>query len=187
MSLTNNDIIFLTGASGLIGSHIAEYFSQQGYSVTCGIRRKNAPDFLNTLPVKLVYADITDVDSLIKAAKGASVVIHTAGKVSDWGKWQDFYDSNVTGTRNVLEACQVNGISRVILTGSISCFGEENCIIAKNEQSPQNPRYPYFLEKIWPSGMNFYRISKSIAAKEAKEFSALNKLNVTIIHPVWVY
>lgn len=187
MGQKNHNMIFLTGATGFIGSHIAELFSGEGYRVTCGIRRKEPTDFLKTLPVNTIYTDITDIDSLIKAMKGASVVIHTAGKVSDWGKWQDFYDLNVTGTKNVLEACRINGIGRIILTGSISCFGEENCMTAKNEQSPHQPRYPYFLENIWPSGMNFYRISKSIAAKEAEEFSKLNQLNVTIIHPSWVY
>jgi len=187
MNFANDDIIFLTGASGFIGSHLAEYFSLQGYQVICGIRQKDAPYFLQSLPVKLVNADLTDLESLIQATKGVSVVIHTAGKVSDWGKWQDFYDANVTGTRNVLEACQINGIKRIITTGSVSCFGEENCLTPKDEQSPHNPRYPYFLENTWPSGMNYYRISKSMAAKETEEFAIKHHLNVTIIHPVWVY
>ena len=109
------------------------------------------------------------------------------GKVTDWGQWQDFYDANVVGTRNVLMACQTNGIKRIITTGSVSCFGEEDCLNPKNEQSPHNPRYPYFLEDTWPSGMNYYRISKSMAAKETEEFTIKHHLNVTIIHPVWVY
>jgi len=187
MSLNNDDIIFLTGARGFIGSHLAEYFSKQGYQVVCGIRQKNATDFLKTLPVKLVYTDVTDLDSVIQATKGVSIVIHTAGKVTDWGKWQDFYDTNVTGTRNVLVACQTNSIRQIITTGSVSCFGEEDCEIPKDEQSPHNPRYPYFLEDTWPSGMNHYRISKSMAAKETEEFAIKHNLNVTVIHPVWVY
>ncbi len=180
-------MIFLTGATGFIGSHLAEYFSTHGFQVVCGIRQKNEPYFLQTLPVKLVHADLTDLESLIQATKGASVVIHTAGKVSDWGKWQEFYDANVTGTNNVLMACKTNHVNRIITTGSVSCFGEENCKIPKNEQSPHHPQYPYFLEKIWPSGMNYYRISKSIAAKETEEFALKHQLNATVIHPVWVY
>lgn len=186
MNLVTDDIIFLTGAIGFIGSHLAEYFTSQGYQVVCGIR-KNASDFLKSLPVKLITADITDLDSLLQATKGATVVIHAAGKVADWGKWQDFYDANVAGTRNVLMACQTNGIKRIITTGSVSCFGEEDCVSPKDEQSPHNPRYPYFLEDTWPSGMNYYRISKSMAAKETEEFAIKHHLNVTIIHPVWVY
>lgn len=187
MSLVNDDIIFLTGASGFIGSHLAEYFSTLGYQVVCGIRQKSAPEFLHTLPVKLVHADVTDLGSIIQATKGASVVIHAAGKVTDWGKWQDFYDANVAGTRNVLMACQTNGIRQIITTGSVSCFGEEDCVIPKNEQSPHNPRYPYCCEQIWPSAMNYYRISKSMAAKETEEFAIKHHLNVTVIHPVWVF
>ncbi|MBA4409322.1 MAG: NAD-dependent epimerase/dehydratase family protein [Bacteroidota bacterium] len=187
MNLTTDDIIFLTGANGFIGSHLAEYFSMQGYQVVCGIRQKSTPHFLQTLPVKLEYADITDLDSLILATKGASVVIHDAGKVTDWGQWQDFYDTNVTGTRNVLMACLTNNIKRIITTGSVSCYGEEDCEIPKDEQSPHNPRYPYFLDQVWPSGMNHYRISKTIAVKETGEFAIKHNLNVTVIQPVWVY
>ena len=187
MNLTSNDIIFLTGATGFIGSHLAEYFSKQGYQVVCGIRQKIAPKFLQSLPIKLVYTDITDLDSIIQATKNASVVIHAAGKVTDWGKWEDFYQANVTGTMNVLAACAANGIKRTIITGSVSCFGEEDFEIPKDEQSPHNPRYPYFLEKIWPSALNHYRVSKSMAAQEAEKFAGENNLNVTVIHPVWVY
>jgi nucleoside-diphosphate-sugar epimerase len=187
MNLTKNDIIFVTGATGLVGSHIAEYFSQQGFQVICCVREKSDTSFLKTLPVKLRFADVTDIESIVNATKGVSVVIHTAGKVSDWGKWQDFYNVNVTGTKNVLKACLENGINRIITTGSVSCFGEENSTILKNEQSPHNPRYPYFLDKIWPSGMNHYRVSKSIAAKETEEFANQHNLNFTIIHPVWIY
>lgn len=187
MDSQNNNSIFLTGATGLIGSHIAEHFAEKGFQITCGMETSDAPDFLKALPVKLVDASITNPHSLTKAMKGASTVIHTAGKVNDWGDWESFYNLNILGTRNVLQSCLANGIKKIILTGSISCFGEETCSFAKNEQSPHKPKYPYFLEKIWPSGMNYYRVSKSIEAKEAREFSMSKKLNVTIIHPVWVY
>jgi nucleoside-diphosphate-sugar epimerase len=187
MTLTKNDIIFVTGATGLVGSHVAEYFSQQGFHVICGVRKNSVTDFLKTLPVELRFADVTDPDSLINSMKGVSVVIHSAGKVSDWGKWQDFYNVNVIGTKNVLKACLANGINRIITTGSVSCFGEENNAVLKNEQSSHNPRHPYFLDKIWPSGMNHYRVSKSIASKETEEFAIQHNLNLTIIHPVWVY
>lgn len=187
MKLTDNDSIFLTGATGFIGSHVAEYLSGQGFRLVCGVRENSNTDFLKTLQVEQRFADITDPNSLIQAMKGCSTVIHTAGKVSDWGKFQDFYEVNVVGTRNVLNACRTNGIKQVITTGSVSCFGEENCLILKDEQSPHNPRYAYFLENIWPSGMNFYRISKSMAVKETEEFAFRNNMNITVLHPVWVY
>jgi len=187
MKLTDNDSIFLTGATGFIGSHVAEFLSGQGFYLVCGVRANSNTNFLKTLHVELKTADITEPDSLIQAMKGCSVVIHTAGKVTDWGKFQDFYNVNVVGTRNVLNTCKANGIKQVITTGSVSCFGEENCLTLKDEQWPHNPRYPYFLEKIWPSGMNFYRISKSMAAKEIEEFAFRNNKNITVLHPVWVF
>lgn len=187
MKLTDRDRIFVTGATGFIGSHVAEFFSVKGFHLVCGVRKNSNTDFLKTLPVELKYADVTEPDSLIQAMKGCSVVIHTAGKVSDWGKFQDFYNVNVAGVRNVLNACLANNIRQVVTTGSVSCFGEENCTTVKDEQSPHKPRYPYFLEKIWPSGMNFYRISKSMAVKETEEFAFRNNMNITVLQPVWVY
>ncbi len=179
--------VFLTGATGFIGSHVAEYISGHGYRVICGVRKSCNLGFLNTLPVELKYIDLSDADSLAEAMQGASAVIHTAGKVSDWGKWQDFYDANVDGTKNVLIASLLNNIDRIIITGSVSCFGEENYRQLKDEESPQNPRYPYFLDSVWPSGMNYYRMTKSIAIEEAEEFALEHELNLTVIHPVWVY
>lgn len=179
--------LFVTGATGLIGSHVAERFATQGYRVVCGARAGSNLDFLKSLPVDICEADITDPDSLIRATRGMSAVIHTAGRASDWGRWNDFYLTNVQGTLNVLGACVENGISRVIVTGSVSCFGEEDCRVPKDEESPHHPRYPYFLERVWPSGMNRYRISKSNAVTEAEAFARRHALDLTVIHPVWVY
>lgn len=187
MKLTDKDTIFVTGATGFIGSHVAEYLSEQGFQLVCGVRKSSNTNFLKTLPVELKYADLTDPDSLTQAMKGCGTVIHTAGKVSDWGKFQDFYNVNVAGTRNVLVACRTNKIRHIITTGSVSCYGEENCPGAKDEQSPHNPRYPYFLEPVWPSGMNYYRVSKTMAVKASEEFAWRNSMNITVLHPVWVF
>ncbi|NUN10768.1 MAG: NAD-dependent epimerase/dehydratase family protein [Ignavibacteriaceae bacterium] len=180
--------VLITGASGLIGSHIAEYFSGEGIDVTALARRESNTDFLKSIGVKIIYGDITDTEMLYDLFDGGyDFVIHTAAKVSDLGEYDDFYLTNVTGTLNVLKAAHKNNIENVIVTGSISCFGEEHSEKIKDETSGYNPHYPYFLDKIFPSPFNYYRDSKVEACIKAIEFAEAYSLSLAVIHPGWVY
>jgi len=128
--------ILLTGATGLTGSHIAEYFAGMGTDVTCLVRKGSNTRLLDSLNLPIIYGDITDKESLKNSFNNKfDYIIHTAAKVSDWGKYDDFYKINVTGTLNVLEAAFINGIRNVIITGSISCYGEESSTEIKYENS----------------------------------------------------
>jgi len=179
--------VFITGANGLIGSHITEYFSDMKISLVCGVRKSADISHISNLPVEVRYIDIRHLDSLITSFNDCDFVIHTAGLTNDWSKYRDTYETNVVGTLNVLRACKINGIKNVIITGSIASYGEENSIIIKDENSPFKPRQHYFLEKLIPSRMNFYRISKAECTRQATDFGSKNNLNITIIEPVWVY
>lgn len=118
---------------------------------------------------------------------GVDTVIHTAGKSTDWGSREDFYRNNVIGTMNVLTACRDAGIRNLIITGSISSYGEEDCPVTKSESSPSNSHYPYFLDKWFPSAMNYYRDTKAELTLQAVKFAEENKLHLTVLEPAWVY
>lgn len=164
--------IVITGGNGFIGSHISEYFARQGEEVFHPSSKE---------------LDVRDKETLMKAFKGADTVIHNAAKAADWGRYRDFYEVNVLGTRNVLHACLKNRVKQVIMTGSCSVFGEEHHVAAKDEESPRNSHYNYAFDRIFPCGMNYYRDTKRIAAVKAAEFAAGRRMNLTILHPVWVY
>lgn len=179
--------VILTGASGFIGSHVAEYFCGKGVYPVCLVRSESNTDFLRTLPVEIVYGDITNPVDVLHACDGAGCVIHTAGKVSDWGSYDNFYQVNVGGTLNVIDAAIKAGIRDVIITGSNSCYGEEPSREIKTEASPYRSHYRYFLDRYFPSALNFYRDTKALANQAAKEHAAHHNVNLTIIEPVWVY
>lgn len=179
--------VLLTGATGFIGSHVAELFSQQNIPAKCLVRCSSDTSFLKQLKVELVCGDITQIDSIKSFLCDVDFAVHIAGKSSDWGKYQDFYQANVIGTLNLLQACKSANVNNVVITGSISSYGEEDCRAVKNENSPYNSHYPYFLDKIFPSAMNFYRDSKAMLTKKASEFAAENNMNLTVIEPAWVY
>lgn len=164
--------IVITGGNGFIGSHITEYLLGQGETVIHPSSKE---------------LNILDKEALLEAFKGADTVIHNAAKAADWGSFQEFYQVNVLGTRNVLHACLKNRVRQVIMTGSCSVFGEEHHVAAKNEDSPRNSHYPYLFDRVFPCGMNYYRDTKRIAAVKAADFAARHRMNLTILHPVWVY
>ncbi|HOH79399.1 MAG TPA: NAD-dependent epimerase/dehydratase family protein [Candidatus Cloacimonadota bacterium] len=179
--------LLLTGASGLVGSHIAELFAHEGIPFKCLVRPQSDVSFLKQLQAETVEGDITSISSVQNALDGVDCVIHAAGKASDWGRYRDFYTANVVGTMNVLRACKEAGIANIIITGSISSYGEEDSQVIKNEDSPHKSHYPYFLDGLFPSAMNYYRDSKALLSQRAAHYAAEHKLNLSILEPAWVY
>jgi len=179
--------IIITGGNGFIGSHIVEAFCRHGYDISCLVRPSADISAINHLPVKIIHGDITDFSGLSELFMGFDHVIHNAALVSDWGSSESFHQANVEGSENVLRACGVNGINDIIMTGTISAYGEEDCLTIKNETSALNPHYPYFLHTIFPSAMNHYRDSKTFAVRRAVRFAEEHHMNLTVLEPVWVY
>lgn len=181
------DTVLLTGATGFIGSHVLEVLIGAGMRVAALVRPSANASATRALGAEIRSGDICDLPSVRAAARGCAIVIHTAGRVGDWGPWETFQQTNVMGTLNVLEACRLEDIPQVILTGSISSYGEEDSQEVKDESSPYNSHYPYFLDRLFPSGMNRYRDSKAQATREALAFARDHRLNVTLLEPAWVY
>lgn len=179
--------ILITGGAGFIGSHVSEYFCNKKINLNCLVKESTDLKYIKHLPVNFIHGDIRNLSSLVSLLNYMDCVIHIAGYAKDWGKYKDFYDTNVTGTLNILRACKANEIKNIIITGSISSYGEEDSIEVKTENSPFNSHYKYFLDWIFPCKMNFYRDTKAIATKEALRYAQENNLNLTIIEPTWVY
>lgn len=185
--MDNDANILVTGASGLVGGHIAHYFSRHENNVHCLVRKGSNIDFIRDLPVKIIYGDITDLAGLTTLFKGMDQIIHTAAKVADWGEYADFYRTNVTGTLNVMEAAFRNNIRDVISTGSVSSYGEENSSVRKDESFGFRCHYPYAFDRILPSGMNHYRDTKAESTRQSMAFATAHGMNLTVLEPVWIY
>lgn len=179
--------VMITGATGFIGSHITRVFCENHVKVGCLIRKDSSITNLEGLAVKFRTGDIRNTGDLTKAFAGYDWVIHNAAKVSDWGDYEEFYQTNVTGTINVLTACVQAGIKNILITGSNSVYGEENNLTIKDEDFPYNSHYGYLGDSFFPCKLNYYRDTKALAKKEALAFAATHDLNLTILEPVWVY
>jgi nucleoside-diphosphate-sugar epimerase len=117
--------VFVTGASGFLGSHVAEQLSEQGHSVVALVRRSSNTKFLATLKnVELAYGAVEDKASVRAAIRGADAVIHSAGLVKARNE-QEFHRVNVDGTRNVLDAAleERPNLRRFVLVSSLAAVG----------------------------------------------------------------
>ena len=149
--LTDMDRIFLTGATGFIGSHVAEALCEQGFSCVAFVRDPSRLSERLLHRCEIRTGDIRDAATIADAMRGCSSVVHIAGLAADWGSDEDFHAMNVQGTLNVLDACRQNRLTHAIVTGSISSYGEENCSAIKDESYPYNSHYPYFLDGLLPA------------------------------------
>lgn len=140
----------VTGGAGFIGSHLTELLIKENYDVTVldslvGGRLTN----LEGLDVNFVNADVRDYEAIAPHFKGIDHVFHLAALadiVPSIEEPRSYYETNVTGTFNVLEAAKAAGVSRFVYAASSSCYG-----LAKTyptpETAPAVPEYPYALTK----------------------------------------
>ena len=85
MELGTGDCLLVTGATGLVGSHVAERANRMGLATRGIVRNPDAAAWLSESGVEVVTGDMTDADSLVRAVQGVTVVVHCAAKVGDWG------------------------------------------------------------------------------------------------------
>ena len=179
--------VLITGATGFIGSHITRAFVAHGVKVGCLVRESSNLAGLEGVPVDLRYGDIRAKATLVDVFREYDAVIHNAALVGDWGEYKDYYQTNVLGALNVMEACRQCGIKNIVMAGSNAVYGEENCRTKKDEESPLRPHYRYFLGTAVPCRLNYYRDTKALATMKASEYARSFGLNLTILDPVWVY
>jgi nucleoside-diphosphate-sugar epimerase len=166
----------LTGATGLLGSHIAEQLVSRGERVRALVRPGSDTTFLRGLGAELAPGDLRDVASLGRAVAGADVVYHCAAKVGEWGPWADYQDQIINATGNLLDACRAESVGRVLHVSSITVYGH-----------PRLRDGQLFTEDE-PLGQNLWSRDYYIRAKlRAEELVRAYPGDATIIRPSWIY
>jgi nucleoside-diphosphate-sugar epimerase len=109
----------VTGATGLVGSHIVERLVADGWSVRALVRSANAelPD-----GVERSIGDVLDANSFSSAARGCDMIFHTAAAITQHGGWETYRHLNVDGTRNAVDAAQRSG-ARLLQLSSVAVYG----------------------------------------------------------------
>jgi len=111
----------VTGATGFVGSHVAGRLLSAGHTVRVLARRESDARALRGMDVERVEGDLRDPASLNRALAGVAWVFHVAADYRLWSpRPQEIYESNVAGTRNLLEAARRSGVERFIYTGTVA-------------------------------------------------------------------
>lgn len=168
--------IVITGATGYIGSQLVlALLSKISGEVGCRVvvRKSSDCSFLKGLPVEIAYADLHDSLGLMEAFKGVDTVFHCAGLISYTRNFRNaLYDTNVLGTRNVVNACLFNNVRKLVVTSSIAAIG------ATDDGTPASESTSF---QEWQR-RNGYMESKHLAELEGLRGVA-EGLQVVIVNP----
>ncbi|MFQ6127131.1 MAG: NAD-dependent epimerase/dehydratase family protein [Candidatus Heimdallarchaeota archaeon] len=168
--------ILITGATGFIGSHLAQSLVEKSSEIRCLIRRsssKIAVDYLNGLGAELVYGDLLDKESLRKTVEGIDIIFHLGGG-GRLGMPKDICCKiNIEGTRNLLDVCREQGtVKKFVYVSTCGVLGD-----IKNP--PADETWPYNPENI------VYSRAKAEAEKVALSYKDKIPLAVIRFPPVY--
>lgn len=145
--------ILVTGAGGFLGRYIVQELKKDpDYEIYSFSRSRHK--VLDDYGVKQRLGDLSNYEDVKKALVGMDAVIHTASMVGVWGKYSDFYNTNVVGTENIIEAMKNLGIKKLVYTSTPSvAFGRED-LCGVDESTPYPDHY-----------LTHYAKTKSLAEK----------------------
>ena len=122
MSTASTKTIFLTGATGLVGSHVAEEALRRGHRVRALVRGSSDTGLLDAWGVEKIAGDLADVEALRRGVAGADWVINCAAKVGDWGPLEEFRRLNVDALRLLLDAATDAKVERFVHVSSLGVY-----------------------------------------------------------------
>ena len=138
--------IFITGGAGFIGTHLCQKLAQT-HDVTIYDNFSNSiqeNSLSTTQNVSIISGDILDYQKLSSAMKNHNIVIHLAAKIDVINSIINpelTFETNVTGTQNVLDSCMLNGITKIIATSSAAIYQNvsDGAITEENKTEPLSP------------------------------------------------
>ena len=147
----------VTGASGFLGSHVARQLVARGEDVRVLMRASSTNRAVADLSLEYVTGDLRDPASLDRAMKGVKRVFHVAADYRLWARRsKEIYESNVGGTKNLLEAAKRAGVEQLIYTSTVATIAVDR---------PQLPNE--FTDAKLEEMVGHYKRSKWMAEREA--------------------
>ena len=162
--------VSIIGGSGFVGTRLIELLKNGKNHILINIDKQQSPFF----PEITHISNVLDKESLIRFLKGSDIVILLAAEHRDnVSPISRYYDVNVDGMRNTLEAMKANRITRIIFTSSVAIYG-----LNKNDPDEEHPADPF----------NHYGISKWKAECVLQEwYKTHNDWNINILRPTVIF
>lgn len=160
----------VTGATGFLGGALARRLHGVGWDVTALGRNSLKLNQLEDEGMRPLHLDITKKEELNAAFKGQEIIFHCAALPSPWGNFEKFYQANVIGTRNVVQACLENKVKRLVYVSTPSLYFDYSSRTNVKENDPL------------PEPISHYAHTKRLAEEEIDKGFA-NGLAVVSIRP----
>jgi nucleoside-diphosphate-sugar epimerase len=170
----------VTGATGLLGSHMTERLVARGDRVRALVRPTSDTRFLRQLGVDLVEGDLTDLASCRRAMDGVRVVYHSAAKVGDWGRWPEFQTGCLDATATLARAAAEARVKRFVHISSTSAYGHPT------EGGPPVDESAPLGQNLWPI-WDYYTRSKVECERILWRMADGDGLRLSVIRPSWLY
>ncbi|MDR5727017.1 MAG: NAD-dependent epimerase/dehydratase family protein [Terriglobia bacterium] len=165
--------IFLTGATGFVGSHVARSLGAAGAELRLLTRKTSRTEHLQGLQAELVPGDLLQPENLRSAISGCDALVHVA---ADYRLWvpdpKTMYAANVEGTKALLRLARETGVGRVVYTSSVATMGFLSDGTVVDEQTPVSIA----------NMIGHYKRSKFLAEQEAMAAAHLGQ-RVVILNP----
>ena len=152
----HNKQILITGATGFIGSHLAEFLVERGFGVVA-FDRYNPNNHWGLLEkskyrhdMEIILGDVRDYDSVYNAMKGCDTVFHLAALIGipySYISPLAYIRTNIEGTYNVLEAARQLNLKQVVIASTSEVYGTAQ-YVPIDEKHPLQPQSPYSASKI---------------------------------------
>jgi nucleoside-diphosphate-sugar epimerase len=176
VQLSSNDLILVTGATGLVGSHVAEQARHKGLRVRALVRAGAETGLLQQWGCELATGALDQPDSLKEACQGVTVVIHCAAKVGDWGPTSEYRRVNVEGTRNLLEAALASGsLKRWVQISSLGVYEGKDHYGTDEKTQPST------------TGIDGYTLTKVESELLVCEYVRTRSLPAVVLRPGFIY
>jgi nucleoside-diphosphate-sugar epimerase len=166
--------ILVTGGTGFTGSHLCERLAKTGYAVRALVRDPSRGAELSRWGVELVTGDLRDPASLAHAMQGIGVVYHIAALFRPENvSRREMWETNVQGTKNMLDAAVKGGVQRFVHCSTVGVHGDI-------KHPPANEETPY-------APGDYYQESKTEGERVVLAYMAEERLPIVVFRPGGIY
>ncbi len=145
--------VLVTGGTGFLGRRLVEQLLAAGRPVA--VLGRNPARDLEERGVRFIRASLDDAPAVAAACAGVETVFHVAAKVGVWGRHEDFFRTNVLGTRAIIAGCRAHGVRRLVYTSTPSVVYNGRDLAGADESLPLTTDCP-----------SPYPLTKAVAERE---------------------
>jgi dihydroflavonol-4-reductase len=173
-AMRTSEPVFITGASGFVGFATVKKLIESGYEVRALVRSVAAGEKLAKLGIRLTTGDIRDRESIRSALGGSRYLFHVAADYRLWARdRREIFDTNVAGTRIVMEEALRAGVERVVYTSSVATLAPRSDGAPADESRSLSER----------EAVGAYKRSKIAAENLVRRMIDVRRLPAVIVNP----